>query len=81
MISAQLEQEFVIPNYDDIKKVYSIWICMEPSKKLANTIVEYHMTEREIYGSVKRDDACDLLSVIMIRLNAEDSITVSENKN
>ena len=80
MISSQLEQEFVIPNYDDIKKVYSIWICMEPSKKLANTIVEYHMTEREIYGSVKRPDVCDLLSVIMIRLSAEDTITASENK-
>ena len=79
MISAQLEQEFVIPNYDDIKKVYSIWICMEPSKKLANTIVEYHMTKREIYGSVNRDDVCDLLSVILIRLSPEDDITGTEN--
>ena len=80
MISAQLEQEFIVPHYDDIKKVYSIWICMEPSKKLANTIVEYHMAEREIYGSVKRENVCDLLSVIMIRLSAEDDIAVSENK-
>ena len=80
MISAQLEQEFVIPDYDEIKKVYTIWICMEPSKELANTIVEYHMTKREIYGSVKRDDVCDLLSVIMIRLNVDDDVTTQENK-
>lgn len=80
MISSQLEQEFVIPDYDDIKKVYSIWICMEPSKQLANTIVEYHMTKREIYGSIQRDDVCDLLSVIMIRLNADEDSSTQENK-
>ena len=80
MISAQLDQEFVIPDYDGIKKVYSIWICMEPSKKLANTIVEYHMTKREIYGLVERDDVCDLLSVIMIRLSADDNFATQENQ-
>ena len=28
MISSQKERDFVNSNYDDIKRVYSIWVCM-----------------------------------------------------
>lgn len=43
MISAQLKTEFDSDNYDDIKKVYSIWLCLNSPKKEANTIIEYHL--------------------------------------
>ena len=47
MLSAQLSTEFSVSRddpvkYDNIKKVYSIWICMDTSKKAENTIDEYH---------------------------------------
>ena len=28
MISSQKERDFANSNYDDIKRVYSIWVCM-----------------------------------------------------
>ena len=32
MISSQKERDFTNSNYDDIKRVYSIWICMDGKK-------------------------------------------------
>lgn len=37
MISAQLKTEFGDDNYDDIKKVYSIWLCLNAPNKEAGT--------------------------------------------
>lgn len=51
MISAQLNTEFNDSNNDDIKKVYSIWLCLNSRKKEADTITEYHIVLRVIYGS------------------------------
>ena len=66
MISSQLDTEFTGKNYDDIKKVYSIWICMDPSNKVENTITRYHMTQEQIYGELTDKARYDLLEVIMI---------------
>ena len=71
MLSAQLDTEFKIPYYDDVKKVYSIWICMHPSKKTQNTITEYHMQADDRYGKYSGKAGYDLLSVIMIRIGLE----------
>ena len=38
MVSAQYGREFTGPNYGKLKKVYSIWICMNPPKGKENTI-------------------------------------------
>ena len=70
MISAQLKTEFD-DNYDDIKKVYSIWLCLNSPKKEANTIVEYHMEPKVLYGSSETGHRYDLLSVVMVGLNEE----------
>lgn len=68
MLSAQLDTEFTTENYDDIKKVYSIWICMDALKYAQNTITEYHMTQDKIYGNFNGKVRYDLLSVVMICL-------------
>lgn len=68
MISAQLDTEFVIPNYNDIKKVYSIWICMNSPEKARNTITEFCMRKRHIVGTSGDLGRYDLLSVIMVGL-------------
>ncbi len=68
MISAQLDTEFVIPNYNDIKKVYSIWICMNSPEKARNTITEFCMEKRNIVGTSGDLGRYDLLSVIMVGL-------------
>ena len=74
MISEQAYTEFVPDLYDDIKKVYSIWICMEPPQKYANTITEYSMEERNVYGEFTGVENYDLLSVLVIRLCTDESV-------
>lgn len=68
MISEQVYTEFIPEKFDDIKKVYSIWLCLDPPMKYANTISEYSMAEKNIYGEFNGIENYDLLSVLVIRL-------------
>ena len=68
MISSQLDKEFTTDNYDDIKKVYSIWICMDTPKYLQHTITEYKIAPEKLWGDFSGKSRYDLLSVIMICL-------------
>lgn len=70
MISAQLGTEFSVPRYDDIKKVASIWICMDPKGRDGNTVSEYHICKNDLYGEFRdRPKAYDKLSVVMVTLD------------
>ena len=69
MISEQLNTEFGTDDYDQIKKVYSIWICMEAPESVANTITAYEISPRDVYGTFRGEERYDLLSVIIIRLS------------
>lgn len=72
MISSQYGTEFTDSKYGDIKKVYSIWICMRPPKKDRNTITVFKMNKEDIVGSTDVDlKAYDLISVIVIRLGGK----------
>ena len=69
MISSQMGTEFCSAEYDDIKKVYSIWICMNVPKKIGNAIAEYRMEKRDIIpGFPDIKSVYDKLSVIVIGL-------------
>lgn len=53
--------------YGKLKKVYSIWICMNSSEKKSGTINSYSVSEKNLYGSWKENpDNYDLFNVIMI---------------
>ena len=41
ILSAQNGREFVIPHYEDIKKVYSIWVCSRPPVDKQQAITRY----------------------------------------
>ena len=70
MISAQKGSEFVDDDYDKIKKVYSIWICMNVPSYAENTITEYGIQKRNIAGDFPDNKGrYDLMSVIMICLS------------
>ena len=73
MLSEQLDKEFEVENYDGMKKVYSIWICMEAPEKDANTITECSIAQKEVYGNFTGEEKCDYLSVIIIRLSRKDN--------
>lgn len=69
MISAQYGMEFVESHYEDIKKVYSIWICLNPPKNRENSITRYAIGEENLVGNVKEKKAdYDLMVAIMICL-------------
>jgi len=77
MISNQYGTEFDKLDYNQIKKVYSIWLCRNVPKKLAGSITAYEMNERNIVGNVKeKKEYYDLLTVVMVHLGkAEDEQT------
>lgn len=78
MISAQYGTEFAKSQYDKIKKVYSVWICMNPPKNRENTITRYHMTEENLIGNVhERPENYDLLTTVMVCLGDSEK----KNKN
>lgn len=68
-ISAQKGTEFEKSNYNEIKKVYSIWICLYPPKYCENTIMRYHLQEHIVNGNVSKGHfRYDLLEVILVNL-------------
>ena len=68
LLSGQLEKEVSQGDYDNLKKVYSIWICLNAPEKDANTITEYRIEPKTIYGKPSKYGRYDLMSVLMIRL-------------
>lgn len=83
LLSAQLDKEFTNKTsdkvkYDGVKKVYSIWICMDSHKSAKDSIVEYHMQPNILYGNSTKLTRYDLLSAVMIYLGGDE--LVSENK-
>ena len=73
MISAQYTREFTGSQYGDIKKVYSIWVCMSPPGERKNTITRYRLTEEHLVGeAVEPVGNYDLLSIIMLCLGGPD---------
>ena len=70
-ISSQLDRDFIIPNYKDIKKVYSIWISMNSPKKLENSIVQYTIEPKAVVGNVTEFGKYDLQTVVLVNLSKQ----------
>ena len=68
LISSQKEKDFENSSYDDIKCVYSIWICMNMEE---NTMSHIHLTKEDLIGSYEWKGNLDLLNIIMIGLAKE----------
>lgn len=74
MISAQYGTEFTEVHYEKIKKVYSIWICMNPPKNRENSITSYLISEKNLIGDVKETKSnYDLMTAVMICLGKNES--------
>lgn len=68
MISSQKGRDFVKSNYNDIKRVYSIWICMNVDE---HSMSHIHLTKDDIIGSHNWKGGIDLLNIVLLGL-AED---------
>ena len=72
MISSQYGTVFTKSHYEKIKKVYSVWICMNPPKIRNNTITEYSLVEKNLFGNVKEEkEYYDLMTAVMICLGEQ----------
>ena len=70
MLSEQLDREFSNSEYDKLKKVYSIFICMNAPMHIGNAMAEYRITKEDIIGNIPEPrKSYDKLSVIIICLN------------
>ncbi len=68
LISSQKKRAFQNLSYDDIKRVYSIWICMNIEE---NTMSHIHLTKEDLIGTYEWKGDLDLLNIIMIGLAKE----------
>ena len=70
MISSQNGVEFEVPNYGDIKKVYSIWICVNAPKHVGNALTIYNIQKVDVEGyAPELKENYDKMSVAMVYLN------------
>ena len=65
MISSQKERDFVNTNYDDIKCVYTIWICMNMPE---NSLDYYQLANRKVLGSRTWEGKQDMINIVLIGL-------------
>ena len=71
MISAQNGTIFVNQHYEKLRKVCSIWICLQAPKYLQNTVTQYSMREHNLIGEVKNPKShYDLITVVMVCLGS-----------
>ena len=68
MISSQKGRDFVKSNYNNIKRVYSIWICMNMDE---HSMSHIHLTRDDIIGSHNWKGDINLLNIVLVGL-AED---------
>ena len=79
MISAQKEQEFFGSDYDKIKEVISIWICMD-ARKNEDSIIEYQLRPEVKFGENIHPEEINLLRGILIKIRGGKNMTQSKNK-
>lgn len=72
-LSLQYGTEFSHGEYEKLKKVYSIWICFNPSKADKNTITSYSLAKNSIYGNASDYTDYNLTELIYVCLGNEDS--------
>ena len=68
LISSQKERDFVNTNYDDIKQVLSIWICMNMDD---NSLSHIHLTKDEMLKPCTWKGNLDLLNIVLIGITNE----------
>ena len=65
LISSQKERDFVNTNYDDIKRVYTICICMNMPE---NSLDYYQLANRKTLGSRTWEGKQDMINIVLIGL-------------
>lgn len=78
MISAQKQTEFYHSDYDSLKKVRSIWLCLDNSED-GDSIEEIYLDRNSVYGNKKNPYNIDLMRGIIINVRNGEPIKDSQN--
>lgn len=68
LVSSQKERDFVKTNYNDIRRVFSIWVCMGMDE---NSMDYVHLTDDKLIGSYPWKGRLDLLNIVLIGISNE----------
>ena len=69
-ISSQKHTEFENSDYDSIKKVYSIWLCMDAPAKNGNAIAVYSIGKQDLLpGIPDHRELYDKMTYVLVTLN------------
>lgn len=84
MISAQKQTEFFHSDFDNLKKVRSIWICMD-NDETEDSIEEISLNRKTVFGNKKNPYQTDLMKGIIVNIrnrvnyNSGEGIKKSQN--
>ena len=69
MISAQKQTEFFHSDFDNLKKVRSIWICMD-SEETEDSIEEIGFDRKAVFGNKRNSYHTDLMKGIIVNIRS-----------
>ena len=79
MVSSQKNVEFIKSNYDDLKDIYSIWICMD-TEGGEDSIIELGIQPRLLYGKSNWIPKRSIMNGAIIRIRDVKDREESKNK-
>lgn len=68
MISSQKEEDLINTNFNGLKRVFSIWLCMNMSGNIMNYV---HFENNKLLGSGPQEKKIDLLNIVLIGISNE----------
>ena len=78
MISAQKQTEFYHSDYDSLKPVRSIWICMDSGDD-GDLIEEIGLGRRTVFGNSSKEYHINLMKGIMVHVRSAENRQTSKN--
>ena len=78
MISAQKQTEFYHSDYDSLKKVRSIWLCLDNNED-GDSIEEIYLDRNTVYGNKRDPYDIDLMRGIIINVRNGETVKDSQN--
>ena len=66
LVSSQKQKDFINSNYDDIKQVYSIWLCMNTKY---NTLSHYHLIKEDKLIPYDWKGDIDLINIVLLGIS------------
>lgn len=78
MVSAQKNTEFYRTDYDGLKNVRSIWICMDSGQR-GDSIEEINLERKTVYGDRDNSHRVELMQGIIVNIRSDPGEETSRN--